>query len=162
MQVFENFAPEAEKQIAGAITWSREIDLNLAIDPPGRRGHDNNAMAHVDRFINVVGDEQHRGATILPQAQNFVLHPHAGKGVERAERFIEQENFGMVDQCSCKRNTLGHAAGKMMRIGISKGFESDQPHEFVHFVSFFAQHTARNRPASILRRTVSHGNRFGS
>src|SRR6266550_6307141 len=33
----------------------------------------------------------------------------------------------------------------MMRIGISKRFESDQPHEFVHFGSFFAQHTARNQ-----------------
>src|SRR5712691_4304154 len=33
----------------------------------------------------------------------------------------------------------------MMRIRISKRFESDQPHEFVHFGSFFAQHTARNQ-----------------
>ena len=31
-----------------------------------------------------------------------------------------------------------------MRIGISKRFESDQPHEFIHFISSFAQHTARN------------------
>ena len=111
MQMFENLAAEAEKRIASAITWSREVDMNLAIDSPGRRGHDEDAMAHVDRFINVMGDEQHRGATILPQAQHFVLHPHAGESVERAERFIEQENFGMIDECSCKRNTLGHAAG---------------------------------------------------
>ena len=34
--------------------------------------------------------------------------------------------------------------GKMMRIGIGKCLESDEPHEFVDFVSFFAQHSARD------------------
>ena len=29
----------------------------------------------------------------------------------------------------------------MMRIRIRKRFESDQPHEFVHFIPFFAQHS---------------------
>jgi hypothetical protein len=46
----------------------------------------------------------------------------------------------MIDECARKRNTLGHATGKMMRIRIRKRFESNQPHEFVHFIPFFAQH----------------------
>ena len=111
MQMFENLAAEAEKRIAGAITWAREVDIYLAIDSAGRLGHNEDAIAHVDCFINVVRDEQHRSATILPQAQHFVLHPHAGEGVEGAERFIEQENFGMIDECARKRNTLGHPTG---------------------------------------------------
>ena len=37
-----------------------------------------------------MGDEQHRGAPIFPQAQHFVLHAHPCKGVERAEGFVEQ------------------------------------------------------------------------
>ena len=73
MQMFENLAAEAEKRIAGAITWAREVDIDLAIDSPGRLGHDEDAIAHVDRFINVVRDEQHRGATIFPQPA--ALHP---------------------------------------------------------------------------------------
>ena len=31
-----------------------------------------------------------------------------------------------------------------MRIRISKRFESNQPHEFVHFIPFFAQHATRS------------------
>ena len=31
-----------------------------------------------------------------------------------------------------------------MWIGIGKRFESDEPHEFVHFSPFFLQHSARN------------------
>lgn len=145
MQMFENFAAEAEKRIASAITWSREVDINLAIDSAGRLGHDEDPIAHVDRFINVVGDEQHCCAPILPKAQHFVLHAHPRECVERAEWFIEQENFGMIDECACKRDALGHAAGEMMRIRICKRFEPDQPHEFVHFISFFMQYSARNQ-----------------
>ena len=87
-------------------------------------------------------NEQHSGATIFPQPQHFILHAHSRESVERAERFIEQQNLRMIDKCARKRNTLGHATGKMMRIRICKRFESDQPHEFVHFIPFFAQHTA--------------------
>jgi hypothetical protein len=141
--MLQNLAAEAHEWFTGAITWSREVDINLPIDSPGRRSHNEDAMAHVDRFIDVVGDEQHCCAPIFPEAQNFVLHAHSREGVERAERFIEQENFGMIDECACKRNTLGHATGKMVRICTSKRFESDQPHEFVHFISFFAQDTPR-------------------
>src|SRR5262245_16213495 len=147
MEVFENLAAEAEKRIASAITWSRKIDVDLAIDSARRRGHDKDAIAHVDRLINVVGNEQHGGATILPQAQHFVLHPHAGEGVEGAERLIKQEYFGMIDECACKRDTLGHPTGKMVRICIRKCFESDQPHEFAHFRSVFMQDSAGNEPS---------------
>ena len=40
-----------------------------------------------------MGDQEHGGAARLPESQHFVLHAHAGEGVERAERFVEQENF---------------------------------------------------------------------
>src|SRR5262245_61002722 len=145
MQMFEDLASKAEKRIASAIAWPREINIDLAIDSPRRRGHDEDPITHVNGFVNIVSDEQHRGATILPQPQHFVLHSHAGEGVKRAERFIQEENFGVIDECACKRYTLGHATGKMMRIRIIKGFESDQPHKFLHFISLFVQHTASNK-----------------
>jgi hypothetical protein len=40
---------------------------------------------------------------------------HAGKSVERAERFVEQKNFGVIDECACQSNPLGHASGKQPR-----------------------------------------------
>ena len=52
--------------------------------------------------------------------KHFILHPHAGEGVERAERFIEQEDFGMIDQRPGEGGALGHAAGEMMRIGVGE------------------------------------------
>src|SRR4029077_15780184 len=81
---------------------------------------------------------------ILPETQHFILHAHAREGIERAEWFIEQKHFGMIDQRAGERDALRHAAGDMMRIGIGKRFESDEPHEFVDFISFLVQHAARN------------------
>jgi hypothetical protein len=85
-----------------------------------------------------VSDEKHCGAVIFPEPQHFVLHAHAREGIERAERFVEQENFRVIDECARQSNALGHTPGKMMRISIGKCLESDEPHELVHFVSFFA------------------------
>jgi hypothetical protein len=145
MQVLENFASEAQERVACAIAGSCETDVDLAIDSAGRLGHDDDPITHVDGFINVMRDEEHCRATVFPQPQHFILHPHACESVERTERFIEQENFGMIDKCACKGNSLSHATGKMMRIRIRKRFEPDQPHEFVHFIAFFSQYTASNQ-----------------
>src|SRR5438874_5823969 len=142
--MLENLAAQAEERLTGAIAWTHKLNIDLAIDPAGRRRHDEDAIAHVDGFIDVVGDEKHGCAAIFPEAQYLVLHPHAREGVERAERFIEQKHFRVIDQCACQSNALGHASGKVMWIRIAKGFESDEPHEFAHFISFFAQHAARN------------------
>ena len=42
-------------------------------------------------------------------------------------------------------DALGHAAGKMVRIGVGERFEADQAHEFVHFVAFLVKHAARDQ-----------------
>ena len=36
MQVFENLAPEVKKRIPSAIAWTREVNINLAIDSSRR------------------------------------------------------------------------------------------------------------------------------
>ena len=65
-------------------------------------------------------DEQHRGPVGSPEPQDFILHAHAREGVERAERFIEQEHLGMIDQRPRQGDALRHAAGKMMRECVSE------------------------------------------
>ena len=60
----------------------------------------------------------------LPKAQHFILHAHAGEGVERAERFVEEKNFRMIDQGASQGDALGHAAGEMMRVSIRRKLPS--------------------------------------
>ena len=84
-----------------------------------------------------------------PKPQHFILHPHPGEGIERAERFIEQQDLGMIDQRPGERDPLGHAAGKMMRDRRrQKLSKPDQAHEFVHLVALFAR-GRRGRPVPL-------------
>ena len=55
-------------------------------------------------------------AGFLPDAQDLVLHVHAGEGIECTERLIEQEHLGLANEGSCERRALAHAAGKLVRI----------------------------------------------
>ena len=48
----------------------------------------------------------------------------AGEVVERAERFVEQKQIGLVDQCATQVGALHHAAGQLP--GVLVG-EVDQP-----------------------------------
>src|SRR6266704_4769270 len=89
----QNVTAEAQEIRAAAVAWPVHLYWNDLFDPTGRRSHDNDAVAHVDGFVDVVGDKEHRGAASLPEAQYFILHTHAGEGIERAEWFVEQEHF---------------------------------------------------------------------
>src|SRR6516225_472986 len=136
MEVLENISAEAQESQAAAIAGSSECIRNGLIDPARRLSHDHDAIAHVNRFVDIVGDEKHGGAAVFPEAQHLILHPHPGKGVERAERLVEQKHFGVIDERSCKSNALSHAAGKMVRVRVAKCFEAHESHEFVYLISF--------------------------
>src|SRR5205807_4342199 len=92
MQLLENLAAHAEKGLAGAIARTHKINFNRAIDASGRRSHDDDAIAHINCFVDIMGHEKHRRAAVFPQTQYFILHAHPGEGVERAERVIKKEH----------------------------------------------------------------------
>src|SRR6185437_9747357 len=139
-----DFAAQAEERFAGAIARAHKVNVNLAIDSARTLSHYHDSITHVNGFIDIMGNQKHRAAAIFPKPQDFVLHAHTREGIERAERFVEQEDFRVINQRAGERNALGHAARKMMWVGIRKSLESDEPHEFADFAPFFAQNSARN------------------
>ena len=73
----------------------------------------------------------------LPDAQDLVLHVHAGEGIECTERLIEQEApLGLHNECYCERRALAHAAGKLVRIRMLEAPEADHLDKFVYAVLF--------------------------
>src|SRR5262245_55451744 len=63
-----------EELLARALTWARQANVQNAFNPTRPRRHQDDAVAHVDGLVDVVGDEDHGGAAGLPQPQYFVLH----------------------------------------------------------------------------------------
>src|SRR5206468_10107001 len=103
----ENVTAETQEIRAAPVAWPVHLYWNDLLDPAGTRSHDNDAVAHVDGFVDVMSNKQHRSTPRLPEAQHFILHTHAGKGIQRAEWFVEQEHFGMVNHRPRERDALG-------------------------------------------------------
>ena len=65
----------------------------------------------------------------FPDASDFLLQVAAGQGVERSERFVEQQHVGVHRQRTGQRNALPHAAGEFARSlpeGLRKPDEFEQ------------------------------------
>ena len=130
---------------------------------PGPRRHDDDPVAHVDRLVDVVGDQEHRRPAGLPEPQDLVLHPHPGERVERAQRLVEQQDLGVVDQ----RPGQGRPAGPCRRrAGAGRRWRTPRgrPGGGTRPPRGASRGARRGRrgPAWMLRRTVSQGKRFGS
>ena len=98
MQQFENVTAQLKKSRAAPIAWTIKSNGNDLIDRARPLRHDDDAIAHVNCFIGIVSDQQCGGATGLPEAQHFILHTHAGEGVQRTERFIEEKDLRMINE----------------------------------------------------------------
>src|SRR5947209_14412723 len=71
VEQFEDLGAEGEEGGVVAAARAGQGDVDHALDAGRARGHDDDAVAHVDRLVDVVGDEEHGGAAGLPEAQDL-------------------------------------------------------------------------------------------
>jgi hypothetical protein len=68
----------------------------------------------------------HRGEPLLlPDPLDQVLHLDPRQGIERPERFVQQQQARMADQCARECNPLLLTAGKDRRPGVLTASEAD-------------------------------------
>src|SRR5437899_2518265 len=147
VEKLENFTAQREEIRVAAIARTIKCDRNDLLDRAGPLRQDDDAVAHVNGFIDVVSNEQHGSAPVLPKAQNFILHTHARKGVESAERLIQQKDFGMINQGTSQRYALSHSAGEVMRISLGESFQGNKTHKFAYFTAFLLEHSTGSEPS---------------
>src|SRR3989344_118254 len=92
----------------------RQVHRQLGLDATGPGAEHGHAVGHEDGFVDVVGDEKHRLALGLPDAQQQLLHEHAGLVVERAEGLVHQQDLGVVGQRARNGGALLHAARQLL------------------------------------------------
>src|SRR5258708_3158130 len=103
---------------------AREFDLHLFLDAPRTRGQHDDAVAEVDRLVDVVGDEDDGLLGALPEERHFLLHRLARLGVERAEGLVHQEHLGIEGEHARERDALLHAAGELGGVVIAEFAEA--------------------------------------
>jgi len=105
---------EADEFLAGhgidpARPWQR--DRHLFADAPWTVRHDQDAIGEEERFIDVMGDEDHGGADAGPDIEQELLHHLARLRIEGSERLVHQHHPRMVDEHAGDLGTLLHATG---------------------------------------------------
>src|SRR5260221_13605131 len=93
-----------------AIAICEQVHRLDAGDAGGMRLHDDDAIAEIDRFIDIMGHEN-GGEPLMPRdALQLVLQTQAGEGIQGAQGFVEQQEARPVDQGAGNGDTLLHAA----------------------------------------------------
>src|SRR5918992_4573001 len=108
------------------IARPRNRHLTAAHDAAGAARHHVHRVGEEYRLAQVVRDEQHRhlaGGLQVAQREPQLL---AREGVERAERLVEQQDLGLVDQRAADRGALLHAARELPRMLFHEARESDR------------------------------------
>src|SRR5437899_4215053 len=146
VEKLENFTAQREEIRVAAIARTINCDRYDLLDRARPLRQDDDAVAHVNGFVDVVSNEQHGSAPGLPKAQNFILHTHTGKSIEGAEWLVEQKNFGMINQGASQSYALRHSARKVMRISVGEGFQANEAHKLFHLTAFLLEHAAGSEP----------------
>ena len=80
--------------------------------------------------------------SLRPDVEDLVLHVHARKLVQRAERLVEQQYLRLVDERAHERHALRHAAGELRGIVVPELFQPDHANHTIHPLGFSVFHTA--------------------
>src|SRR5215467_7036435 len=113
MQVLERLVVPDFGDVAG--TWQRHRPI--ADDARGRtRRHDDDAVGERNRLLEVMGDEQHGLAVSVPQIEQQIAHDLARLRVERAERFVHEQNARIADQDLGEADALSLPAREHVRV----------------------------------------------
>src|SRR6185436_6436010 len=97
------------------IARPRQADVAALHDParPGR--HDVHRVGEEHRFAQIVRHQHHRHLARHLQVAQRAPQLLARERVERAERLVEEQHFGLVDQRAADRRALLHAARELPR-----------------------------------------------
>ncbi len=88
------------------------------LDTAGMRRHHDDAVGQINRFGNIVGDEQHSLSFAVPELEEFVLLLAARELIERAERLVHQQNRWIPGERAHDRHALLHSAREFVGISL--------------------------------------------
>ena len=130
----------------------RKIRANVARIPP----QNHNAIGQQHGFLNIVRNQKHRlrGHGLLgPKLQQFAAQVLSRQHVERRERLIHKENFGLNHQRASESDALPHSARKLLGISRLKSVQADHvQHLHAAFAALSRRHAARlQRSFNILK-----------
>ena len=75
-------------------------------------------IAHLDRLVDIMGDEHDRLLELFLEPEELVLEPVASDRVDRSERLVHQQDLGISAERPCHANPLSLTARELAGIPI--------------------------------------------
>ena len=97
------------------IARARDIDHALGQHAARPRRHHEDAVGEEHGLAQVVRHQHDGDLARRVQVADHAPQLLAREGIERAERLVEHQQFGLVDQRAAERGALLHAAGELPR-----------------------------------------------
>ena len=120
--------------------------------------HDRDAVADLQGFVEVVRDEDDRLLEALLEAQHLVLHLAPDQRVERRERLVEDQHFGIDGERPREADALLHAAAQLVGVrGLDRREPDDGEQLARAFVALTLSTPCTSRPYATLSITVRCG-----
>ena len=102
-------------------------------------GHQDDLVGQQNGFVDVMGNHEHGLRGGGADFEQLVLDHAAGEGVERAERFVQQQHLGLDGKGAGNADALLHAARQFRRFFVLRTGQTDQVDELLavgaHFVA---------------------------
>ena len=124
---------------------SHELRRGIGEDLGGRRElgelapclHHRDEVAHLDRLVDVVGDEQDRLREVLLEAQELVLEAFADDRVDGPEGLVHEHDRRVHRQGSGHADALALAATQLRRVAVAvlRGIEPDEREQLIGALS---------------------------
>ncbi|GDY47167.1 hypothetical protein SANT12839_080490 [Streptomyces antimycoticus] len=93
--------------------------------PAGPGRHHHHPVPEHDRLLQAVGDEQRGGTGRLAHREQLVLEDGAQLGVERGERFVQQQHLRLHGERAGDRHALPHPARQGGGVGVGEVGETE-------------------------------------
>src|SRR5207247_8843005 len=111
------------------VAWTRYIDSHDLFHASRTRGEHDHTVREVDRFDDVVRDEDGGLSRLVPDAQQLLLHRLARLRIERGERLVEQQDLGVDSESAREVHALLHAPAQLGWIRLREPFQADEVDE---------------------------------
>ena len=125
--------------VRGADEVGDERRRGALVEAAGRRDllddalvHDRDAVGHRQRLVLVVRDVDERRLRAGLDRLELALHLAAELEVQGAERLVEEQRRGTVDERAGERDALLLAAGELRRAALVEALEPHDPQRLAH------------------------------
>ena len=116
-------------------SWPRQIHFNDLANPGRPRREDHHPIGKINRFLDLVRDENNGLPRLPPHFEQLRLHDLPRLSIQRGERLIHEQYLRIDDQRAGEVHALLHASGELVGIVMLESRESDESDILLGFFS---------------------------